>query len=65
MFSGTPKDIITNIAALVVVIAQAVSTYLQANAGDVNYVQLILAVALAVGLYLTGKAGDGSPKVMS
>jgi hypothetical protein len=64
MFTGTPKDIITNIAAIVVVVAQAISTYLQANAGDINYIQLVLSIALALGLYLTGKSGDGSAKVV-
>ena len=54
------KDTISNIVAIVLVIAGAVNGYLQSQSGngEINYFQLGLAVLGAVIAYLTGKKQD-------
>jgi hypothetical protein len=64
MFTGTVKDIVTNIAGLVLVIVSAIQQALAAyNGQDVNWYQIVATVVVAVIAYFTGKTGDGKAKV--
>lgn len=65
MFSGTLKDKITNIIALIMLVGGAVKAYLETlNGGEINWLQLILVVGGALVAYFTGKSGDGKAKVI-
>lgn len=61
MFSGTLKDVMTNIIALVTVIGTAVSVYLQTipTGGSINWFQVLIGVAVAVVGWFTGKTDAG------
>lgn len=64
MFSGTLKDSITNVAALLIVVATAVQQVLAVNAGDtINWYLVLSAVVVAIVGWFTGKSGTGTPKV--
>jgi uncharacterized membrane protein YfcA len=63
MFSGTLKDSITNVFALLMVIAGAYNAYIQANAGDINWFQLVVTIAVAVIGWFTGKDSQGKAKI--
>ena len=63
MLSGTLKDIITNVVAIILVIGGAVNAYLQSITGEINWFQLVFAVFGAVVAYFTGKAGNGKAKL--
>jgi len=56
------KDKLTNILAVVLVVAGAINTYLQSLEGDINWMQLIMIIAGAVVAYFTGKTADGKTK---
>jgi len=63
MFSGTFKDVFTNIIAIIMVIGGAVNAYLQSlNGGDINWLQLLLVIGGAIVAYFTGKNGNGTAK---
>lgn len=59
---GTFKDKLTNIIAVIVVIAGAVNAYLQTLTGDINWFQLIAAVLTAIIAWYTGKDSNGKAK---
>lgn len=52
------KDTLSNVVAIISVVAGAINAYLQSTTGDINYYQLGLAILLAVISYLTGKKQD-------
>jgi len=53
------KNTITNIAALLVILGAAVSTYVESlGGGEINWLNLGLALAVAVIGWLTGKGTD-------
>jgi uncharacterized membrane protein len=55
-----PKNTITNIAAIIIVVATALKTALDASAGtDINWLAVVFGVTTAVIGYLTGKKPDG------
>ena len=56
------KDTLSNVVAVIFVVAGAINAYLQSTNGDVDYYQLGLAVLAAVISYLTGKKQDLSGK---
>ena len=63
------KDKLTNVIAVVLVVAQivqlvgqAVSGYLK-SVNDINWMQLVLVVGAALVAYFTGKNSDGSKPV--
>lgn len=58
------KDTISNVIAIVLVIAGAANTALQAQTGngEINWFQLAFAILAAVVAYLTGKKPDLSGK---
>lgn len=56
------KDTLSNVVAVIFVVAGAINAYLQSTSGDVDYYQLGLAVLAAVISYLTGKKQDLSGK---
>ena len=63
MFSGTLKDIITNLIAFVMVILAAIQAYLgTVGGGEIDWFQLIIYVVGAIVAYLTGKDSRGKPK---
>jgi hypothetical protein len=58
-----PKDQITNILAVLLVIGEAVNAYLQSSTEEgINWMQLGLTVVLAVTSYFTGKNPNGTTK---
>ena len=59
---GTFKDKLTNIIAVIVVIAGAINAYLQTLTGDINWFQLAAAVLTAVIAWYTGKDSNGKAK---
>lgn len=60
----TFKDIITNIVAILTVIAGVISVVLQytATANLDNWLAYVIGLAVAIALYFTGKGNDGKPK---
>lgn len=53
------KDLISNVLAIVLVIAGAIQGYFAAiGDGEVNWLMLVLTVVSAVIAYFTGKSGD-------
>lgn len=55
----SPKDLISNVLAIILVVVGAVQTYLEATAGqEINWVQLILLIVGALISYFTGKTGN-------
>ena len=64
MFSGTFKDIITNIVSIVTVIAGVIKVIIDysANANLDNWLTYVVGLAVAIALYFTGKTGDGKAK---
>jgi len=57
------KNTITNIGAIVILVAGAVQAYIQTlNDQPINFFQLGLAVVVAVIGYFTGKKADGTAK---
>lgn len=65
MFKGTFKDIITNIVALLTVMASVIKVIVDYNATAQmdNWQTYVVGLAVAIALYFTGKDGDGKPKV--
>ena len=59
------KDILTTIFGIVLVIATAVTTYMDSLCAEctVDIWQLIIAVVVAAIAYFTGKTGDGKTKI--
>jgi len=64
MFTGTFKDIITNIISIITVIAGVIKVIIDysANANLDNWLTYVIGLAVAIALYFTGKSGDGKPK---
>ncbi len=64
MFTGTLKDILTNVLSLVMGIIAAVQVYLGTLGGeDINWITFIVTVVSAVIAWFTGKDGRGKAKV--
>ncbi len=59
------KDLLTTIFGIVLVIATAVSTYLDGicSTCTIDVWQLIIAIVVAVIAYFTGKTGNGKTKI--
>jgi len=53
------KDLVTNIAGIVIVVAGAVNAYTQSTTGDIQWEQLLMSIATAVVAYFTGKRLNG------
>ena len=58
------KDLLTTIFGVVLVIATAVSTYLESLCAEcaIDILPLIIAVVVAIIAWFTGKNGDGTRK---
>jgi len=66
MFSGTFKDVFTNVVALLLVVGGAINVYIQTlNGGEINWWQLLVTVGAAVVAWFTGKGSDGKPKLVA
>jgi uncharacterized membrane protein YfcA len=65
MNTSNLKDTISNIGAIVIVIAGAVNAYIQAQTGPINWFQLAVVVVVAVIGVLTGKTPAGTTKTDS
>jgi len=56
------KNTLTDILAVILVIAGSVNAYLQSLEGDINWMQLVMVVVGAVVAYFTGKTAEGKKK---
>ncbi len=62
---GNIKDVLTTIFGIVLVIATAVTTYMDSLCLEctVDVWQLIIAIVVATIAYFTGKTGNGKTKI--
>ena len=64
MFTGTFKDVVTNIISVLTVVAGLVGvivTYTSTANLD-NWLTYVIGLAVAIALWFTGKDGEGKPK---
>ena len=63
MFTGTLKDILTNVLSLIMGVIASVQIYLGTiGEGEINWITLIVTVVGAIVAWFTGKGGDGKAK---
>jgi phosphotransferase system glucose/maltose/N-acetylglucosamine-specific IIC component len=64
LFSGTFKDVITNIISILTVIAGVIGVVMEysATANLDNWLTYVIGLSVAIALYFTGKTGDGKAK---
>lgn len=63
MFSGTFKDIFTNIIAFFMLVVGAIQTYLQGvGDGEINWLTAAFTVFGAIVAWFTGKDSKGNAK---